>query len=255
MNKNLEKIIKVKYASAIYNITSDTFTRQDVLYSIQKMNPDYHIGSFNRHFSKLLSLGCIENIAENLYIKVTPDSLRKNYKNRASSAELIAIESFLESRFPLAEFLLFEIIMLNEFLNHQIAQNTIIVTVEKMLIDAFFEELSLEFPSVMIAPRIEELSRYGNNGTIIIDKLQARYPKNSAQKHRYSIEKLLVDLFAEKLLKALLNPGDYPALFEIAFKKYIINETRLFNYAKSRRVDTEIKVMIKKETNIKLFTR
>ena len=126
--------------------------------------------------------------------------------------------------------------------------------VERMLMDTIFEGLNEHYPSVMLAPNIEEISRYGRNNSIIIMRLHTRYPKNIKYKRRYSIEKLIVDLFAEKAIEEFLNPNDYPTALETAFKRYRINETGLFNYAKSRRVDEEIRTMIMDKTRIKLYT-
>ena len=244
----------MKYLSVLDDIKSGIFCRQDILEAFLKIDPEYNIASFNRHFSRLAFSGYIENVGENLYIKVTADTARKFYKYKDSSMEMAAVESFLGKEFPLADFIVFETVKLNEFFIHQIAQNTIIVMVERMLMDAVFEELNEKFPSVMFAPTIEEISRYGIDCSIIIVKLHTRYPKNTKQKRGYSIEKLIVDLFAEKVLEAFLNQDDYPAALETAFKQYRINETRLFNYAKSRRVDTEIRTMIRDKTGIKLYT-
>ena len=245
----------MKYLELLDEINSKVLHRQDFLGTILKFDPNYNTASFNRHFSKLLSSGFIENIGEDLYIKVTPDTARYLYTYMTPSLELSEIEIFLSTEFPLVDFIILETIQLNEFLNHQIALNTIIVMVERMLMEAVFERLKVKFPSVLFAPKPEEYQRYGSNGTIIVDKLCSRYPKNLKQRHRYSLEKLIVDLFAEKVIKMMVSIGDYPEALDIAFKRYIVNETRLFNYAKSRYVDTEIRMMIRNQTSIRLFTQ
>jgi len=244
----------MKYAVALNEIKSDVFCREDVLEAILRINPDYNTGAFNHHFSKLLLCGCMERVGENLYIKVCPKTARKAYICSRPSMELLSVESLLDTTFPLAEFLVLETTMLNEFLNHQIAQNTIVVMVERMLMDAFFELLKEKHESVLYAPTPDDFMKYGRKGSIVIVKLSVRYPKNPVQKRCFSIEKLTVDLFAERILKEFINAGDYPTALEIIFEKYSINETRLFSYAKMRRVDMDIRAIISERTKIKLYT-
>ena len=244
----------MKYLELLDEIDLEVLRRQDFLGAILKLDSNYNTASFNRHFSKLLSLGLIESVGEDMYIKVTPDTARYHYTYMTPSLELSEIEIYLSTEFPLVDFIILETIQLNEFLNHQISLNTIIVMVERLLMDAVFERLKVKFPSILFAPKPEEYQRYGSNGTIIVSKLSSRYPKNLKQKHRYSVEKLVVDLFAEKIIKMMVSIGDYPEALDTAFKRYIVNETRLFNYAKSRYVDTEIRMMIRNQTSIRLFT-
>ena len=244
----------MKYATVLDDIKSDVFCREDVLEAILRMNPNYNTGAFNRHFSKLFHCGGMECVGENLYIKVRPEASRKTYIYSSPSVELSSVEQLLEAVFPRADFLVIETTKLNEFFNHQIAQNTIIVMVERMLMETFFEKLKEQFQSVLFAPTSDVITKYGRNGSVIVEKLSARYPKNPVQKRSFSIEKLAVDLFAERIIKEFTNLGDYPSALEIIFKKYKINETRLFNYARTRRVDIEIRAMINDKTKIELYT-
>ena len=244
----------LKYATVLNDIKTDVFCREDVLEAILKMNPDYNTKAFNRHFSKLLLYGGMECVGENSYIKVRAGKARKTYLYSDPSAELSSTVLLLDTEFPRAEFIVMETTMLNEFLNHQIAQSTIIVLVERMLMDTFFERLKEQSPSVLFAPTTDDLLKYGRNGTVVVEKLSARYPKNPVQKRSFSIEKLSVDIFAERIIKDFINIDDCPLALEIIFKKYRINETRLFNYARERRVDVEIRTMIKDCTKIELYT-
>jgi hypothetical protein len=245
---------KLKYAEIIKDIGSEVFSRKDLLKAVKERNPSYNAGSFNRQFSKLLSSGQIGRTGEDMYIAVTPETSRQIYTHASPSKELLGVEAFLSTEFYLADFIAWETIQLNEFLNHLLAQNAVIVMVERMLMDAFYERLKGEFTSVLFSPKPEDYQRYRSNGAIIVEKLSSRYPKNPKQRHGYSIEKLIVDLFAEKIIKETVSYGDYPAALELIFQRYRVNETKLFNYARSRYVDAEIRMMIKSETSIRLYT-
>jgi len=128
----------MKYAYALDHITGSIFSRQDLLDSFLFLDPDYNTGSFNRHFSKLLSAGFLECIGKNLYIKANKDSKKEIYTYNTPSDELITAEKMISSEFPLVDFIIWETVSLNEFINHLIANNTIIVMVEKMLTDSIF---------------------------------------------------------------------------------------------------------------------
>jgi len=244
----------MKYAYALDHIPGNTFKRQDLLDSLLILDPDYNPGSFNRHFSKLLSAGFFDCIGKNLYVKINQNNTKNIYTYDTPSNEVVTAESLITSEFPLVDFIIFETVSFNEFMNHLIANNTIVIMVEKMLTDSIFYFLKSHFPSVLITPSADDMMRYGQNCSVVVERLSYRYPKNPKQKHRCSIEKLIVDLFAEKLLNILVSKGDYPAALETIFERYKINETRLFNYARDRCVEDEIRVMINEKTNITLYT-
>ena len=69
-----------------------------------------------------------------------------------------------------------------------------------------------------------------------------------------TLEKLIVDLFANKTLLKLLSKGDYPQALEEMFNKYQINESKLLRYASRRGKKEEIVKFISEKTNIKFYT-
>ena len=79
-------------------------------------------------------------------------------------------------------------------------------------------------------------------------------PKVQADIKGCSLEKLLVDLFSNKLTGQLVERAEYLGIYEEAFRKYYIDEKKLFRYARRRNLEKEIRGFIEKETNIQLFT-
>jgi len=247
------EVNEMKYAAALKEIGSNTFSRQDVRDALLKMYSDYNVNSFNRHFSKLISHSIVESVGENLYVIASPDAAKGTYAYNVPSTELSDVESFMIEEFPSADFLVWETGQLNEFLDHLIAHNMIMVMVERELMNTVFECMKEKFPSVLLSPRQSDIQRYGTDRTIVVSRLSSRYPKNPKQRHGYSIEKLTVDMFAERMMKALVNTNDRPGALETAFRRHRINETKLFNYARTRRVDEEIRIAIG-TAGIKLYT-
>jgi len=79
------------------------------------------------------------------------------------------------------------------------------------------------------SPTPEDYLRYGRKGVILVQKLNYRYPKNPKQKHDVSIEKLIVDLFAERIVRAIVSTGDYPAALETALN--YVKKVSLLDFA------------------------
>jgi len=244
----------MKYTRALNYLKSDLFSRQDVLDSFRKFNPEYNDKSFNRHFTKLLSKDVISRAGENIYTRSDYGKTKGCYSYDTPSEEFEEIESLLTKEFPLTDFIIWESISLDEFSKHQVTMNTIIIMVEKEVMESFFYYLKDKFPSVLLAPSSEDIKRYRKNGTIVIGKLSYRYPKNTKQKNCCSIEKLVVDMFSEKAIKSIVSKDDYPEVLETMFERYKINETKLFSYAKARCVDEKIYSMINEQTKVKLVT-
>jgi hypothetical protein len=66
--------------------------------------------------------------------------------------------------------------------------------------------------------------------------------------------KLLVDLFSLKLVGHLLQRAEYPAIFEEAFSKFLIDEKKMLRYARRRSLEKDVLYFIDHKTNIMLLT-
>lgn len=67
--------------------------------------------------------------------------------------------------------------------------------------------------------------------------------------HSSILEKLLVDLFSNIFTGRLIERSEYPAIFEDAFSKYYLNESKMFRYARRRNVESQIKEFMKGNAN------
>ncbi len=66
------------------------------------------------------------------------------------------------------------------------------------------------------------------------------------------LEKILVDLFGRGLSGSIISRPEYQAVYEDSFKKYAINQPKMFRYARRRGIETKIVAFIQDKTNIKL---
>lgn len=150
------------------------------------------------------------------------------------------VKSLLEEKYPELSFVMFESVALNEFLNHQIAQNTIYVQVEKDLSMYIFDILKQELGiMVLYKPNGTEFSRYWTHGCVVVLDLISQAPMSLIQPHEITVEKMLVDIIADKSIKATYSPAELPDIFRNIRKNYRVDVRKMNRYA-GRRGKAEI---------------
>ena len=192
--------------------------------------------------------------------------LEEQYKGLSLASYKLKMQRLLESgeiarvgrnyeRHPFLEYRIFELVQMNEFLNHQIAHNAVFVFVEADLGDFVFETLKEKYPGkVLLNPSVKEYHLYWQDDLIIVGKLLTEAPKGKKAVWHTCLEKMLVDMTAEKVIKTTFSEAEYPGILEQAFQKYIIDESQMFRYAKRRHVKDDILKIIQNQTGIKLRT-
>ena len=234
-------------------IDKPTFSRQELMNSFRDGGFDLSIASFNKKLNTMLENGEILRSGRNTYY--LPKNGLHTYSHNYSDAS-VDISNYLSESYPLLKFSIFEFVQLNAFINHQISNNVIFVQVEPDIIDFVFEALKEQFPGrVLLKPSAEVFHLYWSENMIVLDNLISEAPRNEQPVWGSRIEKILVDLFAEPLLKESISFSEYPTIFENAFSNYAINESSMFRYAKRRNAYKKILEFINKETPIILRTR
>jgi hypothetical protein len=94
---------------------------------------------------------------------------------------------------------------------------------------------------VLFHPSEKEITLYSSDITVSVLALTSEAP---IYNHYARLEKLLVDLFANKLLDRIISRGDYPGIYEEAFSRYNINLNMMLRYAKRRNKDKVIKSFV-----------
>lgn len=209
--------------------------------------------TFKKEMQRMLLNGNIARVGRNKYC-VPPKDV--NYYNYSYSELSHSAARLIGEKHPYLDFTLFELIQLNEFVNHQIAHNIVFVSVENDIVDFVFDTLKEAYPGkVLINPTEEIFHQYWSDDMIVIVKLVTESPFGRKEKWHTRLEKLLVDLFAEPLLLASVSEGEYTRIYEEAFASYIIDESCLFRYARRRSVESRIKKFIDENTTVQLRTR
>ena len=233
-----------------YIINHPEFSTEEFFLTLQCENPDIGRSTVYKILKNLCEQNRISRAGRGRYIS----SKKKNYDYPLSETAK-TISSLIREQYPLVKFQIWELYQMNEFINHQIAHNTIIVDVENMLDDTIFNLLFEKYPHVLLSPSANEYYKYVGNETIVVKKLISEAPAPINEFCLAPLEKILVDLFGKGISGTLIPRSEYKAIFEDSFKRYSINTALLFRYARRRGNAEQICRFIHENTNIVLEER
>jgi len=227
------------------------FSRSELRAEIEETAGNLSEANFKRILRKLLGSGELLRVGRNAYSAADG---RKNYAYGYSDrAQNIA--EYIEQNNPYLEFVIMELVQLNEFVNHQIAHNVYFLYAEGDYGEYLFDPLKSMFPGkVLLYPDAEIFHRYWSEDVIVIEKLVSQSPRDKKSKWPVRIEKLLVDLFADDILESVVSRSEYPGIYEGVFGQYAVDESSLLRYAGRRGVKKKILDFIAGETDICLRT-
>lgn len=227
-------------------------SRQAILELVRESNPLFREGQMKRLLAYMIETSKIEHVGRNRYRKIIDMVNLAKYENQYSNNALHII-SIMQKEFPLLEYRIWELSWLNEFINHQIGRNYIFLEVEKDGCEFVFERILSEYEGkVLLKPDQNQILRYAVNDSIIIDRLISEAPKGRKKQYNLAMEKLIVDLFANKRLREMLSFGDYPNALEAIFATYEVDQVKMFRYARRRNKENELRTFLQDKTNVEL---
>lgn len=231
----------------------ELFSRKEILESFRLGGYSLSDAAFYKRIEELVRQGEFVRVGKDVYH--IPRSKVTAYEHTYSElAEEIANK--MSVQYPYLSYSIFELVQLNDFVNHQIAHNVIYLSVEAEAIDFVFDTLKEDYPGkVLINPSVEIYHQYWSDNMIVIEKLTTEAPKGQKVSWHTRLEKMLVDLLSDPLILASVGESEYATIYQDAFTRYIVDEKRLFRYANRRKVDKKILKFIKEETEIKLYTK
>ena len=222
-----------------------TYSRQDLADLLKSEVPGLSYNSCKWVIGQSVKDGSIVRKGYNSY--ALPDSkalydFEPLYSDR--SLELIKT---INDRFPYVSYTVFETVLMNDFLNHLIAQNTVFVQIEKDGSASVFRELREHFGNVLYKPDLKDLDLYWSKDVIIVTDLVSEAPMRKEESFKITLEKMLVDLVADKLISSTFSKAELPDVFDQAKRQYRLNQTKMLRYARRRSKEEEIKEYLKGE--------
>ena len=179
---------------------------------------------------KLIEDGIITKICNNQY-KIVNKRKYHIYREYDNTKDLINL--LKEVRY---DYIIYNITFLNEWLNQLIGKNTIFIEVDKKYVNSIYELLvDNEYKNVLVNPSMQEIEKYSLSDLIIIKPLYSRSPINRKEKS-FTLEKIIVDLFVDDILKKYYSTSELPWIYKQIFKEYAIDEYSLNTYLTRRRI-------------------
>ena len=173
----------------------------------------------------------------------TRSEYRPIYSDRAR--QLIEI---LSQAFPHISFTVFETTLMNEFLNHLVAQNTVFIQAEKessIFLFRFLQEQG--FHDLLYRPSGKDFSLYWVKNCIVVSGLISEAPILADAPHSICLEKLLVDMYTDKLISTTYSKAEFPDVLQLALSQYQVDKAKMLRYARRRNRREEFTQLLDRE--------
>lgn len=244
----------MKLDTIIQNLKVNTIiTRKEYEKMVNKISQKYSERTIYWQLSKLQEMGVLQKIGQNTFLVVGGENKKREY-SYGYSERMQDIVNKIKTEYPLVDFQVWELVQLNEFVNHQIGKNVFFIEVEHFLEESVFNRLKEYYSRILLCPKEDMFYTYFEENMVVVQRLLSETPKASEDINGAGLEKLLVDLFSNKLTGQLVERAEYPGIYEEAFRKYYIDEKKLFRYARRRSLEKEIRNFIEEETTVQLYT-
>ncbi len=210
-----------------------SYSSEELIEIISKINPDLSVNTYRWDINHMVRDRILVHQGYNKY-SLSDDSKLIEYQPVYSdmSKELIEL---ISKEYPYVRFTVFETALMNEFLNHMIAQNTVFIQTEKESSIFLFRFLQdKNFKKIMFRPDRKDYDLYWEKDCIIINDMITEAPLNKNNPHSITLEKMLVDMYADKIISLSYSKSEYPDIIEQAEGKYLFDKTKLLRYARRR---------------------
>lgn len=241
MSKSIEnKLIKAFKARS-------SFDRNELYDFYLEYEPDLKQSTFSWRIYDLKKRDIIKTIGRGLYLI----SYKPKYRPVLSD-NVLKIARKTNERFSEIQYAIWENQWLNEFTQHQVSNQMIVVEVEREFTESLYyylnDSLRMDF---FLNPNEKEIEFYISESTVpvVIKRLVTRAPISKLINKKNTVlvatlEKIMVDLFTDENLFHFYQGSELINIYEKILERYSINFTKLFSYAKRRKKEEEIKQFI-----------
>lgn len=169
------------------------------------------------------------------------------------SPQLKSIYNKVKTEFPYTNLCLWHTSALNEFMIHQPVQFYYMVETDKEAANSVFYFLREKNIPVFFDPTSDILEKYLpiNKEVFIVKSLISEAPTQIIKGiNTATIEKMLVDIFCDDVIFAAQQGNEMRTIFNEAFEKYTINQSRMIRYADRRRKKESFSLFTESITNL-----
>ncbi|MDH5382152.1 MAG: hypothetical protein OEW75_14955 [Cyclobacteriaceae bacterium] len=240
MKKFIEKQLREVFKERTH------FDRDELFDFLKQFDPEMTETTLSWRIHDLLNKNVIKSIKRGVYsisnsIKYVP----------AISGKLVTLSKIVAREFDDLDYCLWSTEWLNDFTRHQIGTFFYLLEVERDFVEEVFNAYSESKKlRVYLDPNKDIMERYVESEiSIVIKPLISRSPKQKISIKPKSkdkiqvptLEKILVDVFCDSVTFYTVQGSEKETLFENALKRYHINFSRMLNYARRRKKESQLK--------------
>lgn len=226
---------------------ANAFSSED-LYEFYKIKEnDLKEGTFRWRVHELKKEGVITTVKRGVYI--IDD--KKKFEPKVSRSVKITY-NMIARAFPYATICIWDTSWLHNLMNHQIYTRYVIVEVDKEVVSPVFNMLKDKRENVFMNPNEKEVENYilGEDAIIVRPITKEAPLVERSGIHVAKLEKILVDLYFDKLLLVSYRGNEMKNIFTRALAEYEINYTTLYRYARNRGIKNKIREYIQETVGI-----
>ncbi len=221
---------------------SRVLSRRQLFEMLSAVRPGLSDHSFNWLIGDAKEKHLIYQVGRDAYSK-NPDTRKEYVPKYSPQAESLLLK--MAEEYPELGYTVFETFLLNEFVNHMIANNTVVLQIEKGLSQFTFDYLNGQFPGkVLFKPKADDIMRYRTPGCIIIEDLISESPTNRESPHVMTTEKLLVDCVCDKVITELLASSEISNIYDNVLSHYKVDLNRVRRYANRRSARSQVEGLL-----------
>lgn len=221
------------------------YSHRELVGLLRSDYPHMRDSSYHWAICGMLKNGKIIRTARNVYM--VPDGTEKRIYRPIYSDLASNLIWQIAEKYPAIQFTVFETGLMNDFLNHLIAQNTLFIQAEKeisVFVFRFLQENGYEH--VLYKPKKADYALYWKQDCIVVTDLISEAPLSPAAPHEICLEKMLVDMYCDKLISTTYSKSEYPQALQQAMEAYRIEMPKLMRYARRRGRESEIRYILEK---------
>lgn len=227
----------------------EAFSREELFDFYRQFEPELKETTFRWRIYHLKNMQVITTISKQLFTL----SFKPVFQPEVEDTER-KIFLKMEKQFPSLKLCIWSTKIANEFMLHVPGKFITIVQVEKEAMEPVYRFLrDQKFRNVFIQPEEKEIERYiyESETAIVLLPMVSKSPIQKVKRvGTTTLEKLIVDFYCNKKLFAAFQGSEFVHIVNNAYKKYSIDFTKLFHYAKRRRKERELLVFFSDKTEI-----
>ena len=212
------------------------YSRKELTDMLREDYPYVSSNSYTWAIADMIKHGRLVKIGYNQYQR-PGDDIKEVYAPKYSEMAQKVID-LLKEHFPNIKVTLFESVLLNEFMDkkmEKISDNVIFLEAEKDSALPVFRFLQQQgIPNLIYKPTKKDFCFYRTQNSVVITDMTSEAPTSRKNPQEICLEKLLVDIFCDRLIKLTYSFEDYKSIVDTAQTRYQIDKPKLMRYAGRR---------------------